>query len=128
MDGSFAESARIGPDKAFDQELSPLYIGEDADFVLRGSTQEDPTNWAVKFTVIPQDGTTASVTSPTITRTVSGTAAPYVCAFTIPLSHAQTELFEAGSAEFQFERTDSGSKTILADGTIDVLTPPEEIA
>lgn len=120
----WAESQRIGPEKAFGQELEPMYVGEDPDYVLRGSSQTDPTNWAVKFTVIPQDGTTATVTSPTITRTVTGSEAPYICVFTIPMAAEQTLLFEAGVATFLFERTDTGSKTVLAEGTIQVEEPP----
>lgn len=124
MDGKWAESLRIGPDDAVGQELPPMYIGEDPDYVLRGVSQTDPTSWAVKFTVIPQDGTTAELTSPTITRTVTGSEAPYICVFTIPLDAAQTLLFEAGVATFLFERTDAGSKTVLAEGTIQVEEPP----
>lgn len=128
MNGIWAESQRIGPSKAIGQSLPRLFIGEDCLYVLRGVSQADPTAWAVTFTVIPLDGTTASVSSPTITRVVTGSSAPYICVFTIPLTHAQTDLFEAGVAEFQFERTDTGSKVILADGQIEVETPPVAIS
>ncbi|MDB5312644.1 MAG: hypothetical protein JWO38_6846 [Gemmataceae bacterium] len=109
---------------ATNQILKPFYAGEDVVYPLTGTSPTDPTAWAVRFTLVPAGGgTPVTVASPTITRTVTGSAPSFSCVFSVPLPHAQTLTLTAGVAGWQFDRTDVGTEQVLASGTVEVLAP-----
>lgn len=115
--GSFGEGAQ---ERFLSQILDPLYQGTAPTFAFRGvATSGSPSGWTVRLTIVPDSGTTLTVSG---TISSSGTG-PYTTTITCVLTHAATLALGSGTAQFQLDRTDSGSQDILAAGTIDVREP-----
>lgn len=103
------------------QILPPAYQGEDLSLVLGPgtfTTTDSPSGWSLRFTLLA-GGTPLTITS--ITATVTGSAGAWSATFSIPLINAQTILFSPGVAQWQLDRTDSGSAQVLATGSIEIL-------
>lgn len=108
---------------ATNQTLKKFYTGEDVVYPLAGTSTTDPTAWTVRFTLVPFGGGSPVVVTGAITRTVTGVSPNFSCTFSVPLTHSQTVNLTAGVAGWQFDRTDSGSEQVLAEGTVEVLAP-----
>jgi hypothetical protein len=96
-----------------------VYRGEDAEIVLTGEDDTNPTGWALVFTISAyptQTPVTLAVTDVTV-----GGAGPYT--FTIPLTRAETSDLTADEYHADLWRTDSGNNVRLAGGRIKVLNP-----
>lgn len=94
--------------------------GDDVSIQLSGAASdfsEAPTSWALQFSVAKQRGQTPVLTVTSITVSGSG---PYVA--TIPLTRAQTALLTKDEYDWDLHRTNSGSVSIKAGGTLQILT------
>lgn len=104
-------------------QLWTIIRGDDINIVLTGAASDfsgDPTGWALQFSVAKNRGQTPvlTVTTPQITITGSG---PYVA--TIPLTRAQTSLLTLEQYDADLHRTNAGSVSIKAQGTLQVSAP-----
>ena len=110
------------------QIIDPFYRGEAVSYPFTGTFDSDPTAWAVRFTLVPSSGDAVEVTSPTVTASVTDNGdGTWDATFTVPLTHAQTDLLATGEAGWQFDRTDSGSEWLLGEGTVEILEPRADL-
>lgn len=100
-----------------------IYRGDAVSIVFTGASSDlvgTPTSWSLQFSVAKQRGKTPVLTVTTPTITITGTG-PYVA--TVPLTRAQTSLLLKDEFDWDLWRTDSGSESIKAGGTLQVITP-----
>jgi hypothetical protein len=100
-----------------------LVRGDDIEIQFSGAAadfSEDPSAWALQFSVAKNRGQTPvlTVTSPTIT--VTGTD-PYVAH--VPLTRAQSSLLTKEEYDWDLHRTDAGNVSTKAAGTLQVIAP-----
>ena len=95
--------------------------GADVNIVLSGDAAdfaEDPTSWALQFSVAKNRGKTPVLTVTSITVAGSG---PYTA--TIPLTRAETSALVREEYDWDVFRTDSNSVSIKAGGRLSVVAP-----
>jgi hypothetical protein len=102
------------------QSLS-IERGDDISIVLTGTFSEDPTGWSMQFSVAKQRGQTPVLTVTTPSIVIAGSAGTYTC--TIPVTRAQSSLLLLDGFDWDLHRTNSGSVSVKAGGTLQVLTP-----
>lgn len=98
--------------------------GDDISIVLTGTFTADPTSWSVQFSAAKQRGQVpvlivSTATSPPIV--ISGSTGTYTA--TIPVTRAQSSLLLLEEYDWDLHRIDSGSVSIKAGGSLQVLTP-----
>lgn len=93
--------------------------GADISIVLTGTFAEDPTAWTLQFSVAKQRGQTPVLTVTSVT--VTGTTPTYIA--TIPVTRAQSSLLALDEYDWDLWHTNSGSVSVKAGGTLQVLTP-----
>ena len=95
-------------------DLVSLHRGEDVDLEFQLAPPTDCTGWTITLKIAPTLGGTVSVTkSATVVDGPRGR-------FRISLASADTSGLAIGRHVWDVRRTDSGSKTTLADGTLDL--------
>lgn len=95
--------------------------GEDVSIVLSGSFSEDPTGWTMQFSVAKQRGQAPTVTVATPDIVIAGSAGTYTC--TIPVTRAQSSTLLLDQFDWDLWRTNAGSVSVKAGGSLQVLTP-----
>lgn len=103
-----------------DQTLT-IERGDDVSIVLTGTFDEDPTNWSLQFSAAKQRGQIPVITVSTPSVIVSGTGGTYTA--TIPIARAQSSLLLLDEYDWDLHRIDTGSVSIKAGGSLQVLTP-----
>ena len=88
-------------------DIEPVFRGEDLTLNFTMSPTVDITGWTIQF----YSG--LLTINATITSGTSGT-------FSVSITRAQTAAWTPGSKKFDIWRTDSGSSTVLAYGSIEV--------
>jgi hypothetical protein len=107
---------------ATEQDLEyPLYVGEDqvihfTVFQSDRTTIQNVTGWTFSLKILKADTVVLSNT-PAILVAASGTV-------DATIASADTSGFAAGRYEYYFRRTNSGSKTILGHGFIEIKDAP----
>lgn len=95
-------------------ELLVLHRGEDVDLEFQLSPPTDCTGWTVSLKVAPTLGGSVSTTkSATLVDGPRGR-------FRVALASADTASLDVGRHVWDARRTDSGSETTLAEGTLDL--------
>ena len=93
--------------------------GADTSIVLTGTFTEDPTGWTMQFSVAKQRGQTPVLTITAVT--IGGTTPTYTA--TIPITRAQSSALDLDEYDWDLWRTNAGSVSVKAGGSLQVLTP-----
>ena len=93
--------------------------GEDVSIVLSGPFSEDPTSWTMQFSVAKQRGQTPVLTITSVT--IAGGAGTYTA--TIPITRAQSSALLLDQFDWDLFRTNAGSVSVKAGGSLQVITP-----
>lgn len=95
--------------------------GADTSIVLTGTFTEDPTGWAMQFSVAKQRGQAPSIVVVTPAIVIGGTGGTYTA--TIPITRAQASALDLDEYDWDLWRTNAGSVSVKAGGSLQVLTP-----
>jgi hypothetical protein len=94
------------------------------------SNTSDPNGWTqIRFTVVAPDGSSVQVTTPTITKSVTGTG-PWVATINVPLTKANTLAMNPTSLPFarctyqlDYVGSSSADQGEIQSGPVEVVTP-----
>ena len=107
------------------QTLDVIFIGEDVSIPFTLTSTTTPAAWTITVHIKPLTGL-----EQTSTGVVSGSAGAnpaWTATVTATFLQAKTKLLGPGVAVWQGWRTDSGSVTMLGEGTIEIRKPRIEI-